>query len=96
MNRSLKVERVFLLGQYKTLRLGDTIENIPEELLTNVEFINQIRFLQFIDVERSYRKYLQVRERFDNVSLEDAIAQMDEINLNTVRTIQNIITIGDK
>lgn len=91
MGRKLSLERVYLLGQYKSLRLGDTIEDIPDELMTDKAFINQLRYLQFIDTEWSYRKYLQIREKFNSMSVEDAIAELDEIRMNITRNLTDII-----
>lgn len=92
--RKLSLERVYVLGQYKSLRLGDTVEDIPDDLMTNKDFINQIRYLQFIDTEWSYRKYLQVREKFNSMSIEDAIAELDEIRIDITRNIKDILNGG--
>jgi hypothetical protein len=57
MDRSIGLERVFNLGDYKSLRVSDHANNIPEELALDAEFMDGLRSLQLVGVDRAYYTY---------------------------------------
>ena len=57
MNRSIGMERVYFLGDYKSLRVTDYANDIPEELALNEEFMTNLRSLQLEAAERAYYSY---------------------------------------
>jgi hypothetical protein len=92
MTRTLGVERVFTLGNYKTIRFIDTIENIPEKLAFDAELVSKIRALQFITIEKDYRDYIATNKEVNAMSFEDAITALDEERATTLEDIKNILT----
>lgn len=92
MKRTLGIERVFTLGQYKTLRLADTIEDIPEELALNPDFVDKIRILQMLNIEKQYRDYIKINEKINaNLNIEDAYEALDKAKTTTLSDIEEII-----
>lgn len=91
MTRTLGVERVFTLGNYQTLRLVDTVENLPDELAFNTELVNKIRALQFVTLEKNYREYVKMHERANSMNLEDAITALNKDKAVITEEIQNIL-----
>ncbi len=57
MKRNLGLERVFRLGEFKSMRVTSDVLDIPEELFSDLEFMTQTRLLQLIEVDRAYYEY---------------------------------------
>lgn len=57
MDRSIGLERVYNLGDYKSLRVTDYINNIPEELVLDADFMDGLRSLQLVSAEKAYYDY---------------------------------------
>lgn len=71
MNRSLAVERVFPLGEFRNIKFHDEINDIPEKVCLNEEVMAKIRYLQMVDVEIAYRDYLRLMEKANTVKTEE-------------------------
>ncbi len=59
MNRTLGMERLYTLGDFKNIKVTDTITDIPVEFLTDVEVIGALRFLQLLQSDKTYLYYLE-------------------------------------
>jgi hypothetical protein len=57
MNRNLGIERVYSLGDYKSIRFLDFINEVPEEIAMNMDAVGLIRYLQLVGVDLAYTKY---------------------------------------
>ena len=57
MKRNLGLERVFRLGEFKSMRVTSDVLDIPEELALDEEFTALIRILQLVEVDRAYYQY---------------------------------------
>jgi len=89
MNRRISTERVYSLGNYQTLRLVDEVNDIPDELLLNAKFIDDLRRLQFINLDLMYRKYLILIKKLSEFNQEDAIGFLLETRENINDEITN-------
>ena len=84
MKRSLGVERTYTLGDYKNLRVSDYINDIPEELMLNDEFVSSVRLLQLMRLDAVYYEYQKnTATRIDNISAEEALEYIDKLTLGT-------------
>jgi hypothetical protein len=95
MNRSLKVERVFPLGEYKMLRLEDEINDLPESLMLRQEVVDCFRTLQLVQVELTHKKYLALSKKmsaFDK--LETMIEFLENEREETLKEITRLIKNG--
>ena len=110
VERKISTERLYHLGDYKSLRVGDSMYNrpkvaneisgIPEELWLNPEFINKLRYLQLVQMETVYFKYIEdfIKNYHMNRSLEDTIGIIDELGeleIKTIKELKDILEIGD-
>jgi hypothetical protein len=86
MDRSIGLERVYNLGDYKSLRVSDYSNNIPEELATNDEFMSELRHLQLVSAELTYYNYSvmvsNLNEKETNEAKQEFLAEV-ETNLYT-------------
>lgn len=95
MSRKLSVERTYSIAQFNNIKPADEI-TIPDELQFNTEFINKVRFLQFINLELHYRVYLKLMEKLNPYNIDDAIAILEEIKISTMEDINNILKGDNK
>ena len=82
MKRNLGLERVFKLGDFKSMRVSSDILDIPEELALDSELMARLRLLQLIEVDRAFYQYrIQAanmnefetdQERFDDLFGQEA------------------------
>lgn len=106
MDRTLEVERVYNLGQYQSIRIKDaigderrvsnTIVNIPEELWLDTKFINKLRFLQLIQMEAVYFKYvaLFIKHYHTGRKLDEypeIIQELVELETNTIKELKELL-----
>lgn len=93
--RKLTYERLFALKQYENLKLIDEIDlselNLGKEVVSNTDLYNQLRYLQFIQTELSFRKYLLLLKELNEMNLEDSIKFLETQKVSTIDLIKQII-----
>ena len=95
MNRNLGVQRVYSLGDYKSLRLMDEISGLPDEVVFNLELAGKIRELQLLQLEMDYRRYIKLNENLEHYNLEDAYNALVELGETTIQQIAQLFQNGD-
>ena len=90
MDRSIGMERTFVLGQYKNIKLSDYISNIPEDILGNNDAMNALRLLQILHVDSTYMKYLKKSVTMRGIDyhnnpqlIEEVIEGLDKAKVTT-------------
>jgi len=91
MDRSVSVTRTYALGNYKNIKLTDTISDIPEELATNPEVMGALKFLQIVSIEQSYFNYVRDAESWHQLDIEDAIAKLDGLEKETITDLKELL-----
>lgn len=93
MNRSISMERIYTLGQYKNLKLTDTISDIPEGIAFNAESLALLRQLQMISLDSVYLRYLQESLTFEEdyrknpQKLEEHLASLQDAKVTTLENL---------
>jgi hypothetical protein len=95
MEQTIGVERLYTLGNYKNIKLSDIITNIPKELINNSSAQGLLRMLQFIRLDKSHIKYRILAENVYNISYEDALVLLDNLEKDTIDSLKNILTNGE-
>ena len=90
MDRSVSVTRTYSLGNYKNIKFSDTISDIPEELAISPEVMNTLKFLQIVSIEKSYFDYVKDAESWHELDIEEAIAQLDGLEKETITTLKEL------
>jgi hypothetical protein len=88
MNRNSHVERVYPLGDYKTLRLSDDIIDIPMPLAMDKEFMGLVRYLQLVEVEITYRKYFELLKQTNAITVDEAMKFLAKVQEDTMGEIK--------
>lgn len=78
MERSLRVKRIYSLGQYQNIELSDEIVNIPEEKATDERFVGLLTTLQLLNLERRLNKYYLIREKYRENQPEEAFKLIED------------------
>lgn len=92
MNRSLGIERVFSLGDYKSIRFSDTIVDLPQEFVFNQELIDKIRYLQMLNVDSAHQKYVEMYRKLSTIPEEEKMSFLIEEKINTLDEIKLLLT----
>lgn len=91
MNRALGIERVFNLGDYKSLRVTDYLNELPEEWALNDELVDKLRYLQMVGINLVYNNYVRLAKRYDMENLAEAESFLIEERANTMDAIKQLI-----
>ena len=89
MNRNLTAERLYSIRQYENIKLTDTIEDLPDEIALDPGWVNDLRYLQFVELELSYRRYLDLIKNLNSLDLDNSLAFLEQEKTNTIDTIRN-------
>lgn len=81
MKRKITTTRLFSLGDFKNISFTDEIEDIPEEVAMDNKAMALLRSIQLFQIERSYLKYMKLRETTHHMSIEESIELIDELDV---------------
>ena len=89
MKRNLGLERVFKLGDFKSMRVTSDVLDIPEELADDSLYVAWVRQLQLIEVDRIFYQYrVQAGELNEFENDKDRLTMLVEQEAQTVANIQ--------
>ena len=90
MNRSIKVERLYTLGDYKNIKFTDEMNEIPADVALNPEAMSTLRSLQLVGVDLAFEKYVSLRRLLDKEeNIEKKLEEMRVTLINELKTILN-------
>lgn len=92
LTRTLKVERLYSLGDYKNIKFTSEIYNVPRELAYNKEVMDRINYLMLLDIESNFRKYVELSSTINTLKVEDMMKYLEEERINTLDEINKIIS----
>lgn len=93
MNRKIGVIRTYFLGNFKNVKVEDELDDIPEHLALDKDFMNAVYYLMLVSVELAYRKYQQLNMELPT-TLEDSLAVLEDIKGSTMESIKQLIQNG--
>src|SRR5512139_413975 len=103
MNRSIKVERLYPLGDYKNVKFIEEINDIPQNVATNPEAMAKLHALLLASVDLLYYKYsLSYKEAAKFIdpkqpdTIEKAITYLVELTDNLHTDFENYFKNGDE
>jgi hypothetical protein len=91
MKRTVGVERTFSVGDFNFIKPQEHLSDIPEEFLTDEAFINKVRFIQLLNLELTFKKYLVLKSNMDKLSPEDAIASLEELKTKAMDELNQML-----
>jgi len=91
MKRTVGVERTFFISDYNVIKPMEVLSDIPEELVTDEKFIGKVRFIQLINLELTFKKYLILKEKLDQLSPMDAITYLEDLKAKAMDELNQIL-----
>ncbi len=95
MERTISIERLYSLGNYKNIKFGNIIDGIPQEFGLRPEVMGSLSFLLMVSVEADFRTYQKLNQEIGGMSLEESLEKLSDMRDDTYREIQDLITNGD-
>ena len=90
MERTISIERTYVLGQYKNIKMFDSISDIPEDIFFNPKAMDALRTLQILQIDSTYLKYLKKSVTLGDSNyknnpqeLEELLAGLDNAKVST-------------
>lgn len=82
MSRKIRTRRVYSLAPYNTFETEDELNDIPEDKMFDSTYIKKVKFLQLIEVELQYYKYIQLVKELDALPSDERIKYLKELKDN--------------
>ncbi len=95
MERQISIERLYSLGNYKNIKLGNVIDGIPENLWTRPDVMGSLQFLLMLAVEVDFRRYQKLNQEIGGLSLEESLEKLSDMRDDTYQEIQDLILNGE-
>ena len=73
------------------MRVVENFTSIPEEVATNDVITNKIKLLMLLDIELTFRKYLTLSEKLNELPLEDSIPKLEELSSNVMGELRELL-----
>lgn len=80
MQRTIGLERTYVLGSYKNLKVTDYISNIPVNILLNAQAMKDLARLQWTRLDSVYFDYISNSPTLkEAVTSEEAVEMIEKI-----------------
>jgi len=98
MNKQISVERTWQFVQFEPLHISDSITDIPDVIASNPDAIKLLRYLQLVDIEWTYLRYMNLRLQEPKLLTPAAVKEaMEFIESERTTTFENLLNaISDK
>lgn len=94
--RKIEYLRTFFLGQFKNLKVGHTLEDLPEHIWTNPDAMELLSYSLLIATERDFRRYQVLVKEVGDLTLEDGLAYLSDLRDETYKEIQKLLKNGEE
>ena len=91
MERKISTRRVYSLAPYNTLEVIDETINLPKELAYDDSFIKKLKYLQLIELETQYYRYLQLAEDLEKIPYPERLNYLKETKTNIFAELKNYL-----
>lgn len=78
MERSLRIKRIYAVGNYQNIEVEDRIDNIPEKLVLDSTAMDLLSNLLLCRIESIYQKYVTMRQTFSDKQPEEVQALLED------------------
>lgn len=92
MERTLSVERLYSLGDYRNIKFGDVIISLPEKAMFNDELVAEIQFYQQLTIERAFRRYMDLASKISTAKAEEVSAFLEAETEASLKRITELLT----
>lgn len=97
MKSSIGMERLYYLGDYRNIKVSSYISGIDHEVRLNQELMDDLRYLQMVEVEKTYYAYRllarDIAEENDND--RERLEVLKEFELDLLSSIRLSISVEE-
>lgn len=92
MERILRTDRRYPLGDYKYITLEDVISGIPEEFAINPELAGVLQFMQLVGFEIAYRRYIKLVDSIPySLGVDEAVEALETFKMEELKKLKDIL-----
>lgn len=96
MKRTLRIERVYPLGDFKNIKVISEISDISDEFSLRKEVLDRLELLILLQVDSMYLKYKKSMEDIAELSnKEEMILYFDSLQEQTISELYNLLQNGE-
>jgi len=94
MKRTLKLERLYYLGDYRNIKFIDEITELPDDI--SDEAVDLLRQLQFVGVDKAHQEYmaLHLRKGIKGATPEEAVIELEKIKEKIIYNLEQVFHNG--
>lgn len=85
--RTLYVERLYSLGDFKNIKFSNALVGIPEHIAMNDRVVGMLFFQQALSCEIAYRKYYDVVNKIATEKIQDVLGYLEEQRTQTLKEL---------
>jgi hypothetical protein len=91
MERRIATRRLYQLAPFNTLEVVDETINLPKELAFDGEFVKRLKYLQLVELEMQYYRYLHLAEELEKVDKSDRLVYLKQIKTNLFEELKTYL-----
>ena len=91
MNRDISIERLYTLGDYKNIKFGNVLKDIPEEIAQDDKLVSLLYFQQMLSCEIAYRQYVDLLSKIKNANPDEVMEFLTEQRVQTWQELRTRI-----
>ena len=95
MNKTLRVERLYSLGDYKNIKITSELTDVPDTVWKDEEKVSVIEFSLLLDVESQFYKYMEMVKQQKGMTIEEVQSQILELKSDTYDKLLNLLQNGE-
>lgn len=91
MERKIRTRRVYSLAPYNTFETEDEVSDIPDNLMFDNNYIKKIKFLQLVELELQYYRYVELVKELDAMPTDDRIKYLKDLKSNISKDLNEYL-----
>ena len=91
MKRSIEIDRLYWLGDFRNIRFREEVSDIPEGLVNNEQFITILTSLMLLRIEQNYNKYIKLMDSTKGKSTEDNISLIEDLKIRQLDNLSDFM-----
>lgn len=79
LTKSLQAKRLYVAGPYANVEFTERIDDIPDELANDQEYVKHLENLMILGLDRKEHKYFALREKMHDMDREQSITMLEDL-----------------
>lgn len=78
ITRDIAIERLYFIANFQNIKIESTLKGIPANIATNPEVIDRLYYIQMLNCDIAYKKYMALRDRMATDRVKDILELLRE------------------